>query len=380
MKFVEDGPDASVRIRKRGTPISGPLSDMLAETVLFCLDFAFNSRTDGARLYRLHDDIWFWGSEKTCVAGWAVMTEFAELMGLDFNQEKTGSVRITRNGNAPKALPVSLPKGDVCWGFLKLDAATGRFLIDQRKVDDHVEELRRQLAACKSVFDWIQAWNVYGARFFTNNFGRPANCFGRAHVDMMLETFSRIQFKLFASTAVVLHPHSKYAYRPFWSSGHPRRLSVLADGHWWIDLKSPFVGLYLIRNKITSVPDKLMDHFFECEDAAYRHAKSSFDKGTVRRLSPISFDFKTEFENQHFMSMEEYTRYREQTSTDLHTAYISLMQEPNEDYVDPTSDVLSVLNAVDLSPGPARGAGRSRRGRGGTRGRGGCPGIGRHFR
>lgn len=73
MKFVQDGPDAPVQIRKRGTPISGPLSDMLGETVLFCLDFSFNQETNGARMYRLHDDIWFWGEEKACVDGWKVM-------------------------------------------------------------------------------------------------------------------------------------------------------------------------------------------------------------------------------------------------------------------------------------------------------------------
>jgi len=57
MKFIVDGNEAPVMVRKRGTPISGPMSDMLGETVLFCLDFAFNQLTDGARMYRLHDDI-----------------------------------------------------------------------------------------------------------------------------------------------------------------------------------------------------------------------------------------------------------------------------------------------------------------------------------
>jgi hypothetical protein len=59
MKFVVDGDNAHVQTRKRGTPISGPLSNMLGETVLFTLDFAINQLTDGARLYRLPDDIWF---------------------------------------------------------------------------------------------------------------------------------------------------------------------------------------------------------------------------------------------------------------------------------------------------------------------------------
>lgn len=365
MKFVEDGPDAQVRTRKRGTPISGPLSDMLGEVVLFCLDFAFNSRTGGGRLYRLHDDIWFWGQEKTCVSGWAVMTEFAELMGLDFNQEKTGSVRITRNDTA-KALPGTLPKGDVCWGFLKLDAATGRFIIDQDKVDIHVEELGSQLSACKSVFDWIQVWNVYGVRFFTNNFGRPANCFGRAHVDMMLETFSRIQFKLFASTGgSVTSTLKKMLTERFGVDDIPEGYLYLPMAMGGLDLKSPFVSLYLIRNQITAVPDVHMDEFFELEDAQYRQAKSSFEKGTTPRVSVIPPDIKDQFPSggETFMSIEEYTRYREQASSALSNTYAMLMEEPVEEDVVPTLDVLSVLGRATSSLPPVTST-RGGRGRG----------------
>jgi hypothetical protein len=362
MKFVEDGPDALVQIRKRGTPISGPLSDMLGETVLFCLDFAFNSYTDGARLYRLHDDIWFWGPEKTCVTGWAVMTDFAELMGLDFNKDKTGSVRITRNKKT-KALPSSLPKGDVRWGFLKLDAATGRFLIDQDNVDAHIKELRRQLAACKSVFDWIQAWNIYGARFFTTNFGRPANCFGRAHVDMMLETFSRIQSKLFASTGgSVTSTLKKMLTERFGVKDIPEGYLYFPMAMGGLDLKSPFVNLYLIRNTIADNPDTYMDKFFDREEAAYRLAKSYFDEGTVPGRSNVIFDSNDQFKGESFMSMEEFTRYREQTSDDLVTAYRQMMQEPVEDEVVETSDVSSVLDRATLPSGNARGG---RGGRGG---------------
>lgn len=174
IKFVEDGPEGKVQIRKRGIPIGGPLGVMLGETPLFCLDFAFNQFTNGARLYRLHDDIWFWGDQKTCVEGWKVVSSFTSLMGLEFNEEKTGSVTVGNGGGTDAGLPV----GDVKWGFLKLDPVTGRFLIDRDGVDQHVEHLVGQLASCKSVFDWIQVWNIYGVRFFSNNFGTPADAFG----------------------------------------------------------------------------------------------------------------------------------------------------------------------------------------------------------
>jgi hypothetical protein len=50
-----------------------------------------------------------------------------------------------------------LPEGQIRWGFLYLDPSTGRFEIDQKMVDSHVEELRRQLQGkSKSIIDWIQ--------------------------------------------------------------------------------------------------------------------------------------------------------------------------------------------------------------------------------
>jgi hypothetical protein len=383
MKFVQDGPDAPVQIRKRGTPISGPMSDMLAETVLFCLDFSFNQRTNGALMYRLHDDIWFWGAEKTCVKGWTVMNEFAELTGLEFNSEKTGSVKISRKPGEPGPLPSTLPKGDVRWGFLKLDSATGRFLIDQSMVDTHIEELRRQLEACKSIFDWIHAWNVYGARFFINNFGKPANCFGLAHVDMMLDTFKRIQTKLFASTGGSVTSTLKQMISDrFGVKDIPEGYLYFPMSMGGLDLKSPFVNLYLIRDKITKIPDSHMDKFFIDEEATYRRLKAIHEGPNSRRgnLAPIglSYSEKTALDNEPFMNFEEYTRYREQTSFELKSAYQHLIQEPTEDEVTLTSDVASVLETAALPefgrpppgfvPGRGRGRGHGRGGRGGYSG------------
>jgi len=364
MKFVTDGSDAPVMIRKRGTPISGPLSDFLGETVLFCLDFAFNQLTDGARMYRLHDDIWFWGAEKTCVKGWKVMTKFSQLSGLSFNDSKTGSVKITRQPGTKPTTSDALPKGDVRWGFLVLDGATGRFIIDQDNVDNHIEELRRQLDACKSVFDWIQAWNVYGARFFTNNFGKPANCFGLAHVDMMLETFSHIQSKLFASTGgSVTSTLKKMISERFEVDDIPEGYLYFPMSMGGLDLKSPFVNLYLIRDTIMKKPDSAMDQFFADEETSYRIAKSNFEKGRVPGRPSTLYSLKSDLDSESFMTFEEFTRYREQTSRDLHTAYSKLLVEPVEDEVTVTSDVANLLGGHGtLSVG---GRGRGRGGRGG---------------
>lgn len=332
MFFPSDGPSAPIRIRKRGTPISGPLSDMLGETVLFCLDFAMNSRTKGARLYRLHDDIWFWGSSSVCVTGWNVMQEFANLMGLSFNPEKTGSCTITRHPTTISKTPSSLPQGLVRWNFLYLDPLTGRFLIDQKLVDNHIKELKLQLNACKSVFDWIQAWNIYGSRFFSVNFGRPAHCFGLAHVDDILTTFSRIQTQLFSKTGgSVTSTLKSMLHSRFGVENIPEGYLYFPMSMGGLDLKSPFVPLYLIRGQVAENPDKIMDTFFTDERSAYEKAKRKYENGDItaseRRLEQA-------YEYVGFPSFEEYTKYRERTSSALHKAYIELNSEPNESKVD----------------------------------------------
>ncbi|TVY87460.1 hypothetical protein LAWI1_G008506 [Lachnellula willkommii] len=351
-KFVVDGPDAPIQVRKRGTVLGTPLSDFFAESVLFCLDFAFNQETEGARLYRLHDDIWFWGSEERCVKGWNTILKVSGMMGLEMNEEKTGSVIITSKTETSSRFHSSLPKGDVRWGFLKLDAGSGRFLIDQVMVDKHIEELKRQLDACKSTFDWIQAWNIYGARFFTNNFGKPANCFGKAHVDMMLETCSRIQAKVFESSGGSVTAALKQMISDrFGVKDIPEGYLYFPASMGGLDLKSPFVPLYMIRDKITENPVSHMDRFFENEDADYRRAKSAYESGDRLgpRFAPPGFSLpsllptsSTSDKDEPFMSFEEFSRNREQTSTFLGQAYRELIREPRETNVTLTSDVSSI--------------------------------------
>jgi hypothetical protein len=123
---------------------------------------------------------------------------------LQLNDSKTGSVRIARHSETQLVIDERLPKGEIRWGFLNLDSATGRFELDQRMIDAHIEELRRQLQGkSKSVIGWLQTWNSFAATFFSSNFGKAANCFGREHVDKMLATHRRIQETVFDGGNVV---------------------------------------------------------------------------------------------------------------------------------------------------------------------------------
>jgi hypothetical protein len=194
--------DPEPRVRKRGTPISYSLSVVCGEVVVFIMDFAVNQRANGLYLYRMHDDLWLWDADVRKVAdGWAEMQEYAALVGLKFNQKKTGSAYIGPQDESSSLALGELPVGDIRWGFLKFDPTQKRFRLDQAQVDEHIVEMRRQLASAKSVFGWVNAYNKYMMFFFRNFGGTPAKCFGTAHIGELVETFARIQQELFPLSA-----------------------------------------------------------------------------------------------------------------------------------------------------------------------------------
>ncbi|KAF9526232.1 hypothetical protein CPB83DRAFT_837589 [Crepidotus variabilis] len=192
-------PGESPRVRLRGTPINYSLSVVCGEVVFFIMDYAVNQRSNGLHLYRMHDDLWLMDSDPVkVVAGWEEMNKYATLVGLKFNQEKTGSAYV----GPTTSVAERLPKGDIRWGFLRFDVNKARFLIDQKDVNGHIEEMRRQLASTKSVFGWVNAYSKYMMSFFGIFGGVPANCFGIDHLNDMIDTLGRIQQELFGTSEV----------------------------------------------------------------------------------------------------------------------------------------------------------------------------------
>ncbi|KAK6361931.1 hypothetical protein TWF730_005637 [Orbilia blumenaviensis] len=341
--FVDDV-GASPRNRQRGTPIGVPIATFFGEALLFCTDFAVNQKANGARLYRLHDDIWMWGGIDTCRDGWGALTEFASLTGLEFNEEKTGSVHIySDKTKTVKPHLAGLPKGDVVWGFLKLDPVSGFFNINTEKVDSHIQELSLQLNACKSIFDFTQAWNIYGARFFRTNCGKASICFGRRHVDSMLETFQRIQQKIFKSTTGGVGDHLKQMIIDRFG------VTDIPDGYLYfpvklggLELQNPFVDLYLIRDQFQQEdPYELMDVFFGEEDREYSLQKSRFEERKKAENSRAA-----KLQGIEFLTREEYGSYREETSSLLLNKFKDFIEEPTEMGVDMRGDVQAAVSAA----------------------------------
>lgn len=362
--FAQDGPGAQAQVRKCGIPMSHVLSDTLSEAVLFCLDFAVNKRTQGANIHRFHDDLWFWGQESTCIQAWNAVQEFASITGLELNKEKSGSALIVANKANARPIPPALPQGKIKWGFLNLDAEAGRWVIDRAQVDEHIEELRRQLGACRSVMAWVQAWNSYVSRFFSTNFGQPANCFGRQHNDTIIDTFEHIQRGLFADagTANVTDYLRGVLKERFGTD------DTVPDGFFYfpvelggLGLRNPFINAFATYKKSFRDAGERIDRAFEEEQEEYERLKERWDSGeqhrSTKRIKHASLaregETGTDSEaDEPFMSFDEYTRYREEVSTHLRNAYTNLLECPPEERVETPTEILSTLRSSGMEESP----------------------------
>lgn len=351
-------PDEEPRLRKRGVPASHSISEVLGETILFCMDFGVNQATKGELLYRMHDEFWFWSpANQTCVAAWKSIGQFAEVMGVTINKNKAGSVRIikkskdTVSGHNLTKVHESLPQGKIRWGFLYLDSQTGRFVIDEGMVDKHINELQHQLANKDSIFAWIQAWNTYANTFFTTNFGKPAYCYGQAHIDMILSNLARIQTKVFGSQSVVQSIKSRLKER-FGIDEVPDGYIFFPTELGGLEVMSPFVGMLQIRDSVPKDPEKLLDEFEESEQEQYHIAKMRYEKGQVKRYALDSPNWKPEDES--FFSFDEFAKYHEEFESagkDLRWVFDELMKRPNEEDIEVSPDVMTGLNQLSSAGG-----------------------------
>ena len=366
LQFIDDH-GAEPRKRMRGTPGSHVLSEVFSEVVLFCLDFQVNSTTNGHLLWRMGDDFWFWSSDHTtCIKAWRAISNFMNTTGLSLNEKRSGSAVMVQKKDDPEHLLSfdvgdDLPHRPIRWGMLYLNPESGHFEIDQEMVDTHINEMARQLEDKKdSLFAWVQGWNTYATTFFTTNFGKPANCFGRRHVDMMLATHERIQRRIFSSSTDAKGAQTdrgKGSVVEFLRQSIEHRFGIkdIPDGYFFfpselggLDVRSPFIGLIQKRETTNERPAKLIDDFLVQEWESYLQAKRAFEAGETEEIRHLVVepDFRPD-DADTFFSFEEYVRHREVLDGGLRAAFDTLMHVPAENSLEQGNDtVTSALGAL----------------------------------
>jgi len=363
LKWMDAEPGTPTRDRRRGAPASHSLSDMFSEAVLFGLDFAVNQSTSGSALWRVHDDMWFWSYDHgTAVQAWKTLKKFTAVTGVSIDAGKTGAVRISNDPDVTLSVDESLPTGSIRWGFLVLSPQTGRFEIDQGLVDTHIEELRKQLDKKKSVFSFIQTWNSYAATFFSSNFGIPANCFGRNHVDEMLETHKRIQKKIFSTMtpeggseapASVADYLKKILYERFGAKNIPDGFLYFPSELGGLDLKSPFITLLQIRNDVLKSTKETFAAIEKSERDAYNLAWQAFVASSQRMSTTHSGMIQSPgLGSDKFLTFDEYVQYREEFNFyhghQVKDAFETLMRKPTEQSIDleQSPEISAIVNQM----------------------------------
>ncbi|SPO01781.1 uncharacterized protein DNG_04454 [Cephalotrichum gorgonifer] len=366
------------RTRQRGVPIAHATEKFIGELILFAMDLAVN-RDTGMLLYRLHDDLFLVGEPARCAKAWKTMNVFAGVMGLEFNMHKTGSVYLTDNDKAqnPDVAQI-LPKGTVQIGHLALDPESGNWVIDQEQVGEHVAQLKKQLGACGSILGWVQTWNSCIGRFFSHTFGEPGYCFGREHIDSILETYRKLNRVLFGDDvadqaggegSAVQYLKGKIRER-FEVSDIPDAFLLLPEEMGGLGLRNPFIPLLVLREKVIEdmlSPGQVLQKAFEAEREAYAVALKKFtelgtteerlrqlrggysDTDAYRNAKKHVVDTFDDDDLDNFFSFEEYMRFSETTSPRLREAYVRLTSTPQADGPIVDDDVETALRSAGIS-------------------------------
>ncbi|KAK4119982.1 hypothetical protein N657DRAFT_649554 [Parathielavia appendiculata] len=353
----DNRPQHGPRIRKRGVPMAHASEKFTGELVLFFMDLAVNRET-GILLYRLHDDIWLVGEPQRSAQAWSCMQSFATVFGLDFNKAKTGSIYLPGSSKKDTTIAKTLPAGPVRIGFLCLDPESGRWVIDQKLVVAHVDQLEKQLTECKSVLSWVQTWNSCIGRFFSHTFGEPAYCFGREHVDEVLDTYRNMLRRLFPGSkgnegSVVEHLKHMIQDR-FGVPDLPDSFIYLPEQLGGLGLRNPFVGLFLIRNKIIQTPQEIVNEYLKQERDRYLQAKKTFealDEPALRRLlryiypdpDAVKERAISESDMTTFFSLAEYSRFREGDDYGFWSMFQKLVTVPETEEIALSKEVESGL-------------------------------------
>ncbi|KAG6826800.1 hypothetical protein H0H92_014359 [Tricholoma furcatifolium] len=340
LRFKGD-PAGQVRTRLRGTPISYALSVVCGEALLFVMDFAVNQKADGLFLYRMHDDLWLWDADAAkCAAGWKEMNIYANLVGLKFNASKTGSASVGTDSLT------GLPEGDIRWGFLHFDPSKARFVINQKDVDLHIKELRRQLSSTKSVFGWVNAYNKYMAFFLRNFGGRPATCFGKIHVQDILDTTARIQKELFPDIqgGAVAHLRSVIEER-FGMRDLPQGYFYLPISNGGLELRHPMIEMFALLQSFDYDTDEpqSFEAVLKTDEERYKELKDVWDRGPGQAGHPSNrtWDHST---GRAFMSFEQYASLREARLPAWSACYESMLSVRELESLEATPLVESFLS------------------------------------
>ncbi|KAF2193488.1 hypothetical protein K469DRAFT_712250 [Zopfia rhizophila CBS 207.26] len=306
------GTSDQVLIRERGLSIAHGMERLLGEIVLFFLDFTVHRET-GGYIYRHRDECFFVGNSENCGAAREAMVKFGDVMGLSFNL-------LTDPNEIGKTRSI---------GFLLFDHLTSTFHIDDTQVEPYAKRVKKQLATCTTVIDWVRTWNATIGTYASHLFGPLANVFGKPHLNAVTQAYNRIHEIIFEGSNLTDHlkqllathirpnlPDPPFALEP---------IIYLPTAYGGLGVKNPYITLNLARG-VLEKPTSEMEQFLKDEESFYKRFKECFDAlkpdTRERKLAGVYGENNKErigaaFDDHspdEFLTLEQFTAHRESLS------------------------------------------------------------------
>ncbi|KAF2110593.1 hypothetical protein BDV96DRAFT_615154 [Lophiotrema nucula] len=299
---VVRGTADQVLTRACGIPIAHGLERLFSEVILFFLDVAVHKGT-GGYLYRLGHEGCFIGNKDQSDVAKAALTNFATAMGLDLELDSEAI------------------------GFMKFDSSdlNPKLTIDTSQVEQYAYRVKKQLAACTSVLEWVRLWNHSIGTYASHFFGPLANVFGKEHLDRVTEQYNRMYEIIFERRNLLAHwrqllaPHLPQSMRAPDFNLEP--LIYLPTAYGGLGVKNPFIALNIARN-IPENPETEIQDYLDAEKHYYANIKAGFEsQSRESREKKLQDCFENDKERiakvfgqrdtSEFMSFEEFVANRE---------------------------------------------------------------------
>jgi hypothetical protein len=258
---VRGAPDR-VLPRARGMPEGHALEMFFTEAVMFFLELAVHQKT-GSMMYRLEGHCYFVGTGEQFQGFEEQVKNFAKVTGVQAELDVNQSI-----------------------GFF--DLRTG---IEHAKVLAYANRVKKQLQACKSVFDWVRVWNSTAGTYAAHLFGPLAEVLGKAHHENVKKAYDVIFDVVFDGSSLIVHVeklltlHLKPGLVDHIFS--IEALIYLPQEYGGLGVKNPFIAISLAKTYNEDPHDEIIGYCKE-EILYYQRAAESYapldGEGYARKL------------------------------------------------------------------------------------------------
>jgi len=271
-----------------------------------------------------------------CYVTVQAMEEFSSCMGLTLRAHSYASTREAKSAS-----------GEISLGYLTLSPSTGKWQLDDTKIDTYIRLVRTQLAACTGTLSWIETWNTLVCDLSDAIFGAPVLSLGKDHLDDVLAAYHKIHAALFTGkngAASSLTEHIKQMLHKIPDCPDISDAFIyLPQSFGGLGVKNPYVDLTL-ASELPQDPSEKLQTYLKEDRAAYEKAKDRFEALTeaarARKLDviyPSKEKIAAAFpdgDTTTFMPYEEWAKWRESHpmgGPSLYDVYLDLMRVPDAD-------------------------------------------------